>query len=184
MNEIIIKLSNTAPHLKVRRMYLDDLDRVCKIEPQAYGTHHWTRNNFVQELENEKAIYLVAERDGKVVGYAGAWIIVDEMHVVTVATDPEVTRQGIAEALLIEQLQIALLNKVRALTLEVRLSNIPAQNLYRKYGFESMGMRKNYYEDNQESALIMWTEDINLSKYQNLLEERIQTFQKKFNEPT
>jgi [ribosomal protein S18]-alanine N-acetyltransferase len=182
------ELKQFDPRFRLRRMYLEDLDRVLEIESQSFGPFHWSRNNFSQELGNEMAIYLLIESletkekfldqsDGRhheldknlIVAYGGAWLILDEMHITTLGTDPEFRRNKLAEAIINNLIEIAVYNKIRGITLEVRESNIAAQKLYEKYGFQKMGLRKNYYEDNQESALILWTEDIQTPKYLELL---------------
>ncbi len=158
------------PKLHIRRMQLSDIDAVMDIEPEAFGTHHWTRNNFLREMENGIATYLVVERDALVVGYIGVWIVIDEMHIVTLAVAPSCRRQGIAEALLLSVLDLAQKHNIRGVTLEVRLSNLAAQNLYRKYSFHRQGLRPNYYEDNKEAALLLWTEDLSTEKFRMLFE--------------
>lgn len=175
-----IKLKQFNRNFKIRRMYLEDLDRVLEIESESFGPFHWTRNNFSQELGNEMAIYLVAELNkpdekspkNLIAAYGGAWLILDEMHITTLGTDPKFRNKKLAECIINNLIQIAIDNKIRAITLEVRESNIPAQKLYEKYAFQRMGLRKNYYEDNQESAMILWTEDIQTEKYKELILEK------------
>lgn len=176
MTQVLQSIKNC----KIRTMYLEDLDQVCEIEPKVFGTHHWTRNNFTQELNNAIAFYLVAEQiepQVKIIGYAGAWIVVDEMHITTLGVDPAHRGKKVAEALLVSFLDKAVKNGVRGITLEVRLSNIPAQRLYEKYGFQRQGMRKRYYEDNLESALLLWTEDIQAEKFQSLFHMNLKNLQ-------
>ena len=139
----------------IRRMRMGDLDAVAAIENATFA-RPWSRESFQQELErNVAARYLVAETDGKVVGYAGAWIILDESHITNIAVLDGYRGQGIGR-----QLTQALLQYLSNLgacyaTLEVRVSNIRAQNLYKSLGFVSVGKRKRYYEDNQEDAFLM-----------------------------
>lgn len=156
--------------LLIRRMMTADLDRMEVLEPKVYGEHHWTRNNFAQELNNQVAHYLVAESvaEKKVLGYLGFWLVVDEIHITTLGVDPDCRRQGIAETLLISTIDFALKNSARAITLEVRLSNLAAQKLYAKYGFQKQGLRHGYYEDNKEAALLLWTEDLNSDSFQKI----------------
>jgi ribosomal-protein-alanine N-acetyltransferase len=160
-----------------RRMLLSDLDSVMEIEPVAFGEHHWSRENFSQELSNNLALYLVSELVGQIVAYAGAWIIHDEMHIVTLGVDPNFRRKNIAESLIVALLDQAIINKVKGVTLEVRVSNIAAQKLYEKYGFQRMGTRKRYYQDNYEDAFLLWTEDIQDEKFQKLFKENITKLQ-------
>ena len=111
----------------------------------------------MQELSvNERAMYFVAEIDGQIAGYAGLWQIVDEGHITNVAVAPQFRRQKLATAILEAFLSEGRARGIRAFTLEVRASNIAAQELYRKFGFQSAGYRPGYYEDNKEAAMIMW----------------------------
>lgn len=93
-------------------------------------------------------------------GYAGLWLMVDEAHVTTIAVRPQFRGRGLGELLLVALAEIAYDINARWLTLEVRVSNSVAQALYRKYGFKPAGIRQRYYSDNQEDALIMWTDEI------------------------
>ena len=139
----------------IRRMARKDLDRVTEIESATFAIP-WSRESFRRELEeNVAARYLVAEKNGRVVGYAGAWVILDESHITNIAVEQEERGQGIGR-----KLTEALLNYLSNLgaayaTLEVRVSNERAQNLYRSLGFTAVGKRKRYYEDNQEDAWLM-----------------------------
>lgn len=126
------------------------LDKICFTVP-------WSLESFEQELTvNDKAIYIVAELDGQLAGYAGMWQILDEGHITNVAVSPEHRRQGIAAAVLTELIAEGSRRGIRAFTLEVRASNVAAQELYRGFGFQTAGIRPGYYEDNKEAALIMW----------------------------
>ena len=93
-------------------------------------------------------------------GYAGLWLMVDEAHVTTIAVRPQFRGRGLGEVLLVALAEVAYDINARWLTLEVRVSNSVAQSLYRKYGFKPAGIRQRYYSDNQEDALIMWTDEI------------------------
>jgi [ribosomal protein S18]-alanine N-acetyltransferase len=106
-----------------------------------------------------------------VVGYGGIWITVDEAHVTTIASAPEVRGKGVGELVLNGLIDLAIENDATFLTLEVRVSNIVAQNLYLKYGFEARGTRRRYYTDNNEDALIMWTGNITTPAYQARLKQ-------------
>lgn len=139
----------------IRRMTMNDLDAVTAIEAATFPTP-WSKDSFRQELErNVAARYLVAEKDGQVVGYAGAWIILDESHITNIAISQAFRGCGYGRQLTRALMQyIANLGAAYA-TLEVRKSNITAQNLYKSLGFIQLGVRKRYYEDNQEDALLM-----------------------------
>ncbi len=173
-----IRVLESNPNYKIRRMYLADLDQVAAMDPKVFGVMHWTRNIFANELANINAVYLVAEElqankpTGKVLGYGGAWLILDEMHIMTLGVDPEQRRKKIAESIIIALINQAIESEINAITLEVRLSNQAAQDLYGRYQFQSQGIRKNYYESDGESALLLWTESIQDEKFQkNYLEQ-------------
>ena len=139
----------------IRRMTLDDLDAVAAIEAATFPTP-WSRDSFQQELErNVAARYLVAEMDGQVIGYAGAWIILDESHITNIAIEESRRGLGYGRALTTALMQYLSNLGAAYATLEVRRSNLRAQNLYKSLGFVELGVRKRYYEDNREDALIM-----------------------------
>jgi [ribosomal protein S18]-alanine N-acetyltransferase len=100
-----------------------------------------------------------------IIGFAGLWLMVDEAHVTTIALHPRYRGRGLGELMLSSLIQIAYNISARVVTLEVRVSNHVAQNLYRKYGFQEAGVRRRYYSDNNEDALIMWTEPIHSAAY-------------------
>jgi ribosomal-protein-alanine N-acetyltransferase len=102
-----------------------------------------------------------------ILGYAGMWIMADEAHITSIATRGQNRRQGIGEALLAAIIELATRHKARIVTLEVRVSNITAQNLYLKYGFQKTGLRKGYYLDNREDAIIMTTEYIGADSFRD-----------------
>ena len=138
----------------IRRMTMADVDGVAAVEAATFPTP-WSRDAFASEMRNVAARYLVAEKDGQVIGYAGAWIILDESHITNIAVLKEARGQGIGRALTAGLLRyLANLGAAYA-TLEVRKSNEIAQNLYKSLGFIKLGVRKRYYEDNGEDALIM-----------------------------
>lgn len=139
----------------IRRMELKDLDAVAAIEAATFA-RPWSRNSFEQELtRNVAARYLVAELDGTVVGYAGAWIILDESHVTNIAVEESCRGRGIGKQLTAGLMQYLSNLGAAYATLEVRVSNERAQNLYKSLGFVSIGKRKKYYEDNNEDAFLM-----------------------------
>ena len=158
--------------VKIERMKQTDIDAVCAIEEKAYGEHHWSKESFFNELSNELARYYSAfDETGKRVGYAGSWQILEETHITNVAVHPDFRRHHIGEALLSNLIKDCMANGVKYITLEVRVSNIPAINLYEKYGFKSLGTRKGYYQNNNEDALIMWTENIFYDKFKVVFEK-------------
>lgn len=152
--------------IQIKEMKKDDIDGVLNIEEQAYGEHHWSKDSFYGELSNNLAHYYSAfDIKGNLVGYAGSWFILDEAHITTIAIAPEFRRKKIGEALLNRILKDCYKNEIKYITLEVRVSNKAAIGLYEKYGFKSLGTRKGYYQNNNEDALIMWTENIFWDKF-------------------
>ncbi|EPD50149.1 ribosomal protein S18-alanine N-acetyltransferase [Paenisporosarcina sp. FSL H8-0542] len=142
-----------------RKMTFDDIDGVLRIEHEAFS-QPWTRDAFVQEMTtNLHAYYLIAEdEDQQIVGFCGMWLVMDESHITNVAVTEHVKGQGIGEGLMREAIRVAKEHGVVLMTLEVRVSNTIAQNLYRKLDFQNGGIRKGYYSDNHEDALVMWVE--------------------------
>ncbi len=141
-------------NLTIRRMTAEDIDAVAAIEAATFPTP-WSRDAFASEMRNVAARYLVAEKDGQVVGFAGAWVILDESHVTNIAVLESHRGQGIGRQLTAALLQYLSNLGVAYATLEVRKSNIVAQNLYTSLGFIKLGVRKRYYEDNGEDALLL-----------------------------
>ena len=150
---------STAPVL-VEDMTLDDIDGVQVVERSSFPVP-WPANAFRHELtQNKNARYVVAREAGAIVGYAGLWLMVDEAHITTFAVLPEHRRRRIGERMLQRLFDVADEVGAEWLTLEVRVSNLGAQRLYEKYGFRRAGVRRRYYSDNNEDALIMWTDRI------------------------
>jgi [ribosomal protein S18]-alanine N-acetyltransferase len=144
----------TPDSLEIRRLSYADLPQVIAIERRAFPTP-WSLAMFVLELSKPSGICLAALRDGRIVGYLICSRYDKVWHLMNVAVDDRLRRQGIASALL-EQLFEQADRPGEQYTLEVRLSNAPAMALYEQYGFRSAGVRRGYYHDNQEDALIMW----------------------------
>jgi len=138
-------------------MKIEDLEEVLDIEVLSFPTP-WSRNAFLYELlDNERAVYYVVTNSfDKAIGYIGMWVIFDEGHITNLAVHPAYRHQGVAKFLLTNFIKAAREKNVKHLTLEVRRSNSIAQDLYQKMGFVHMGVRRKYYLDNNEDALIMW----------------------------
>jgi [ribosomal protein S18]-alanine N-acetyltransferase len=142
--------------MDIRFMTVNDLDAVMEIEHSSFSIP-WSREAFYNEIEqNHLSTYLVVEDGERVAGYCGVWLVVDEAHITNVAVLPDYRGQGLGEALMQRIMKIAKEVGARVMTLEVRVSNKAAQGLYRKMGFQDGGIRKRYYSDNQEDALVMW----------------------------
>lgn len=156
--------------VSIEPMRRGDVETVSAIEKKCYPTP-WHENAYYTELSNRAAIYFVARLDGQVVGYGGMWIIMDEAHVTTLAVDPRHQGKKIGERLLQNLMEEAILHGASRATLEVREHNTVAQNLYRKYGFRDAAIRKRYYTDNQENAIVMWADDLRRPEYRQRLRE-------------
>ena len=144
------------------------LRSVLRIEGLVYPKP-WTLSLFLGELAlRNSRYYIVARVEGEVVGYAGIMLSLDEAHVTTIAVDPAWQRHGIGRRLLLNLVRAARARAARHLTLEVRVSNQPAQRLYHEFGFDTEGLRKNYYES-REDALIMWAHWIDSDAYADRL---------------
>lgn len=154
--------------LIIEPMREEDIPQIMQIERMCYPTP-WHENAFYSELHNASACYLVAKTSGGVVGYTGAWLIMDEAHITTLAVHPAYRRQHIGERLLLALLETAISRRACKATLEVRASNVAAQKLYAKYGFREVAIRRGYYADTSEDALIMWTDNMQTPEYQQLL---------------
>lgn len=140
----------------VRRADIKDVDAIYEIETLCFPDP-WSMESLVFEFENNpRAIYMVAEIDHRVVGYAGLWDIYDEGHITNVAVHPDYRQRRIGESIMNVMLDLTLRDGIVHHTLEVRPSNEAAINMYTKLGFKVEGRRKNYYGDNGEDALIMW----------------------------
>ncbi len=145
-------------------MAVRHLGRVMEIERASYVTP-WSERAFLSELiQNAYAHYLVALRGRAVVGYAGMWLILDEAHITNIAVHPRERGRGVGSALLEEVERRAAGFGCQRMTLEVRPSNVVAQHLYRRHGFEDRGRRPGYYRDTHEDAIIMWKDRLDAEK--------------------
>lgn len=141
--------------LTIRRMALSDIDQVHALELATFAIP-WSREAFINEIEkNPAARYLVGVEGDAVVAYGGAWLIFEEGHITNIAVRADRRGLGYGKAITKALLQYAANLGVQYMTLEVRRSNHVAQNLYKAMGFEAVGYRKRYYEDNGEDALLM-----------------------------
>jgi ribosomal-protein-alanine N-acetyltransferase len=135
------------------------IDEILSIEELSFHDP-WSKDSMEKELQNSFARYLVVKSSGKVIGYGGMWLILDEGHITNVAVHPDFRGIGAGNLILKSLIELGKIESIIALTLEVRSSNNVAQNLYYKYGFLLEGIRKGYYADNNEDALILWKRDI------------------------
>lgn len=144
---------------EVRMMVKEDIEQVCAIENVSFTTP-WSSFAFASELQdNELAFYLVIvsiAQPNHVVGYGGLWVVLDEAHVTNIAIDPAFRGNRLGEKLVLNMMAFARMKQANKITLEVRVSNRSAINLYQRLGFAGDAIRKRYYSDNNEDARIMW----------------------------
>jgi len=159
-----------APELAFSALTEADLDVILDLEKRVF-TDQWTREAMITELNNPCAFYVVGRSDGRIVGYGGEWIIMDEAHITSLAVEPEARGKRFGERLLIALLQEARYRGARRATLEVRIGNKPAVALYEKYGFRSVAIRKKYYQSDGEDALVMWVNDLFCPEVSDLLNQ-------------
>ncbi len=137
-------------------MSISDIGEVLRIERASFSTT-WPSDAFYNELNTNKlAHYFVGRIAGKVVAYGGIWVIFEDSHVTTIAVDENHRGRKLGEYMLLHLVDEAIERGAAWMTLEVRESNVVAQQLYRKYGFTTVTTRKGYYSDNNENALVMW----------------------------
>jgi ribosomal-protein-alanine N-acetyltransferase len=156
-------------HVQIVPMRRRHLRTVVRIEGQVYP-RPWTHSLFVSELAlRSSRAYFVAKVGRDIVGYAGLMMSLTDGHVTTIAVDPVWQRHGIGTRLLLALAKESITRDATALTLEVRLSNRGAQDLYRRFGFTAVGVRKGYYADTGEDALVMWAYNVQEPEYTQLL---------------
>ncbi len=152
----------------IRFMGPDDIPAVAALE-QCVFADPWSENAFREEVGTASRRYLVAEEGRVILGYGGLMVVEDDAHIVTLAVEPGTRGRGLGTRLMLRLAEEALRAGAAHLTLEVRVSNQPAQSLYRRFGFETVGLRRHYYRD--EDALIMWALDIDSEGYRRRLTE-------------
>ena len=146
--------------MEFERLKEKHLDEVSALE-QASFSMPWSRQLFIEELRSpERSFLLVAVEEGKVLGYGGFWLIGEEINIVTVAVNPKKRRKGLGRALVSELLKLGKEKNAKVATLEVRVSNEAAIKLYEGFGFIQIAIRKGYYSNNKEDAMVMWKNPI------------------------
>ncbi|MGZ0050981.1 ribosomal protein S18-alanine N-acetyltransferase [Brevibacillus gelatini] len=149
-------MSQQPIELEYRFMTMQDVGAVAELERLSFSTP-WPHEAFVNELtKNPNARYVVAVHQNRIVAYCGMWIVLDEAHITNVAVHPLFRGKKIGLGLMIKMMGVAKMLGANSMTLEVRPSNTVARNLYTKLGFREHGVRKRYYSDNNEDAIIMW----------------------------
>lgn len=150
--------NDLANQVHFRAMTKEDISDICNIEKEAFPTP-WTADAFHHELTNNFfAHYLVMVWRDEVIAYGGMWIIRDEAHVTNIAVRTAYRGRRLGDRLMLELMAKAISLGAERMTLEVRMTNYIAQQLYEKHGFRAHGVRRNYYTDNNEDALIMWAD--------------------------
>ena len=152
-------------NLQIRKMTLEDVPTVLVLDQISFSLP-WPERSFRFELtENTASRCWVAEVDGRIVGMVVGWLLVDEMHIATIATHPDYRRQGIASKLLLHTLLKSMDEGALTSFLEVRESNLAAQEMYLKFGYEKTGRRKRYYRDNDEDAILMLLKSLSRDRF-------------------
>ncbi len=141
---------------KIQEHYLP---AILEIERLSHGAP-WSERGFRNEFDHPHGRFIVAVENGSVVGYGGVWFVIDEAHITTVTIHPDHRRKGIGRKICLELLGDAKAAGMTCSTLEVRAGNQAAIELYLKLGFETTGVRKRYYPDNDEDAVVMWLYDL------------------------
>jgi len=140
----------------IHKMNAEDIDEILEIEQESFSSP-WTKWIFESELsKGERSHFLVAKSGGVILGYIGFWMVFDEAHIVNIAVRSDLRQMGIGTLLLASALVLAERMDAKKATLEVRVSNVPAQRLYQKFGFEMISIRKKFYTDTGEDAYVMW----------------------------
>ena len=140
--------------MRIEKMTAACIDAVAAIEAECFS-HPWSKKSLEESLKKENSLFLVAYEDGKVIGYVGMEVIVDEGYIFNVAVSADYRRRGVGYALVRELVTYSMKNSLCFITLEVRESNSSAISLYSKFGFIKAGERKNYYSDPTEAAVLM-----------------------------
>lgn len=140
----------------IRYMEIEDIEQVLAIEHASFAIP-WSYDSFYNEVKNNPfACYLVIELDEKVIGYCGVWVVYDNASITNIAVLPEFRGHQYGKAMLQRAISLAQEKGADSISLEVRISNLVAKGLYEGLGFQSGGIRKGYYTDNNEDALVMW----------------------------
>ncbi|HEY5425335.1 MAG TPA: ribosomal protein S18-alanine N-acetyltransferase [Candidatus Tumulicola sp.] len=167
--ELDARPAEKPDRLSIATMMPPDISAVARIERASFSTV-WPSDAFFNELSTNKlAHYFVGRVDDRIVAYGGIWVILEDSHVTTLAVDPDYRGKRFGEVMLLRLVDEALDRGAAWMTLEVRESNAVAQRLYRKYGFTTVTMRRGYYSDDNESALVMWAGNLRSELYRNRL---------------
>ena len=145
--------------INIRTMTLEDIEQVYSIEESIFSIP-WSKISFENSINSKDTIFIVAEKDNKIIGYLGMYLFLEDADISNVAVEKEYRRQHIGRELLEYILSEAKSRGVKNVALEVRETNVPAIRLYESMGFKEVGIRKNYYKEPTENALIMWKQNL------------------------
>ena len=152
---MIMETCQDKAKIRVRIAKSSDLDDIYELDVQTFAMP-WSKEALSYDiLENDNAFVIVAEYEGEFAGYADIWTVLDEADLNSIAVRVDFRRKGIGDAIMLAMIEMLSANGVATINLEVRVSNMPAIKLYKKYGFNECGVRPGYYLDNGEDALIM-----------------------------
>ena len=141
--------------IQTRYMKKEDVPQVARIERENFSVP-WSENAFLESIQKDYTLYVVAEEEGEILGYCGLYQAYNQGEIVNVAVDGKVRRRGVATKLLEFLFFESVKREIDSFFLEVRESNAPAIGLYESFGFEQVGIRKNFYEQPRENAIVMW----------------------------
>ncbi len=145
--------------IHIREMTLEDIEQVYNLENSIFSIP-WSKDSFESSVKNKNTLFIVAEEEGEILGYLGMYIFSEEADISNVAVSKQYRRQHIAKQMMDDILLKAQAAGVKHVTLEVRETNVAAIKLYENMGFVEAGIRKNYYEEPTENALIMWKQNL------------------------
>jgi len=173
LNDPSLARRDRYERVMVLDMRTSDVEEVMSLEKRCYSMP-WSSSAYITEIGNPNAQYLVAKlANGLLIGYGGVWVVMDEMHITTLAVEPAMRGRRIGERMLIRLLQEGMKRGAVRATLEVRQRNDVAHNLYLKYGFKDVAIRRAYYSDNGENGIIMWAEDVIAPQNRAMLRRRL-----------
>jgi ribosomal-protein-alanine N-acetyltransferase len=150
------------PEITYEPLSFKNLPDVLAIERASFS-EPWSERLFVQEMTQPESYFVVFRLDSRMIGYGGFWLVLDEAHITNIAVDPLCRRQGFGTLILQHLCDIAVSRHATMATLEVRQNNAVAMNLYKKFGFRPVAIRKGYYSDTGEDAIVMVNDDLQAS---------------------
>ncbi|MCD7894702.1 MAG: ribosomal protein S18-alanine N-acetyltransferase [Erysipelotrichaceae bacterium] len=148
--------------MSLRFMELNDLKHIVELENQLFLDDGWSEDDFLYEInENDFSFNYVLEEDGQIVGYVGLWLIYEQAQITTIGVNKAYQKKGYASYMMEKMIEISQFHGCSNISLEVRVSNIPAISLYQKYGFEMVTIRKDYYRNHEDAYLMVKKLEVN-----------------------